>query len=185
MPEFLTSATVAGPAISPLQIGIRLLIGLILGRVVALVYNWTRLPTERTPSFPATLVLLCILIAVVTQVIGESVARAFSLVGALSIVRFRTVVQDTRDTAFVIFAVIEGMAAGGGYLPVALAGFGVVALAAVLVRPRPAGSWDLRVRVGVGLNPSELLSEVLQKHFEAAEVVTAGTGRQGAALDLT
>ncbi|MDZ4830382.1 MAG: hypothetical protein SGJ09_09330 [Phycisphaerae bacterium] len=47
-----------------------------------------------------------------TMVIGSSVARAFSLVGALSLVRFRTVVDDTRDTAFVIFALIVGMAAG-------------------------------------------------------------------------
>src|SRR2546430_13730647 len=45
-----------------------------------------------------------------TQVIGDNVARAFSLVGALSIVRFRTVVRDTQDTAYVIFAVVVGMA---------------------------------------------------------------------------
>ena len=51
--------------------------------------------------------LLSILIAMVTQVIGDNIARAFSLVGALSIVRFRTVVRDTQDTAYVIFAVVE------------------------------------------------------------------------------
>ena len=56
--------------------------------------------------------LLSILIAMVTQVIGDNIARAFSLVGALSIVRFRTVVRDTQDTAFVIFAVAVGMAMG-------------------------------------------------------------------------
>ena len=59
--------------------------------------------------------LLSILIAMVTQVIGDNVARAFSLVGALSIVRFRTVVRDTVDTAFVIFAVAVGMAVGAGH----------------------------------------------------------------------
>ena len=48
----------------------------------------------------------------VSMVIGNEIARAFSLVGALSIVRFRTVVEDTRDTAFVIFAVVVGMALG-------------------------------------------------------------------------
>ena len=51
--------------------------------------------------------LLTILIAMVTMVIGNNMARAFGLVGALSIVRFRTVVEDTRDTAFVIFAVVD------------------------------------------------------------------------------
>ena len=67
---------------------------------------------DEAESFTVTLVLLTILIAMVTQVIGDNVARAFSLVGALSIVRFRTVVRDTQDTAYVIFAVAVGMAVG-------------------------------------------------------------------------
>jgi len=62
----------------------------------------------------------------VTQVIGDNVARAFSLVGALSIVRFRTVVRDTQDTAYVIFAVVVGMAVGANDLWVSLIGIGVV-----------------------------------------------------------
>ena len=53
-----------------------------------------------------------VLIALVTQVIGSSVARAFSLVGALAIVRFRTLVEDMRDTTFVIAAVAVGMEVG-------------------------------------------------------------------------
>ncbi len=164
----------------------------VLGCAVAGVYRWThRRDAAYAPTFLTTLVLLTILIAVVTQVIGESVARAFSLVGALSIVRFRTVVQDTRDTAFVIFAVIEGMAAGGGHLPAALAGFGFVTAAAAVVRPKPAeeavtaDGWGLRVRIGVGISPDALLKDVFQRHLDGAEVQAAATGRQGAALDLT
>jgi hypothetical protein len=63
---------------------------------LALIYRLTASESEVAPSFTATLVLLSILIAMVTQVIGDNVARAFSLVGALSIVRFRTVVRDTQ-----------------------------------------------------------------------------------------
>ena len=74
---------------------------------------------EEAESFVVTLVLLTILIAMVTQVIGDNVARAFSLVGALSIVRFRTVVRDTQDTAYVIFAVAVGMAVGANNFSVA------------------------------------------------------------------
>ena len=44
-----------------------------------------------------------------------SSARAFSLAGVLAIVRFRTVMEDTRDTVFVVFAVVMGMSAGAGY----------------------------------------------------------------------
>ena len=109
---------------------------LVLGRLVAAVYNLTRPPTEQTPSFPATLVLLAVLIAMVTQVIGDNIARAFSLVGALSIVRFRTVVRDTQDTAFVIFAVVIGMAVGGNNLPVAITGLVIVGAGAFWMNAR-------------------------------------------------
>src|SRR6185437_11876796 len=84
-------------------------------------------------SFPMTLVLLSVLIAMVTQVIGNNVARAFSLVGTLAIVRFRTVVRDTRDTAYVIFAVVIGMAIGAADLWIAIIGLIIIALAALLL----------------------------------------------------
>ncbi len=77
--------------------------------------------------------LLTVLIAMVMLVIGNSVARAFGLVGALSIVRFRTVVSDTRDTAFVIFAVVIGMALGAGSVVVVLAGIPVVGVLVILL----------------------------------------------------
>jgi uncharacterized membrane protein YhiD involved in acid resistance len=106
------------------------------GLVVAWIYRATRGMNRMAASFPGTLVMLCVLIALVTQVIGGNVALAFSLVGALSIVRFRTVVQDTKDTAFVIFAVVVGMAIGAGQLPVALSGTAAVGMVAWIFRDR-------------------------------------------------
>src|SRR4051812_36112056 len=92
------------------ELVLRLCLAMILGFAVMFVYRMARKGEPRNASFEVTLVLLAILIAMVTRVIGDSVARAFSLVGALSIVRFRTVVRDTQDTAYVIFAVVVGMA---------------------------------------------------------------------------
>src|SRR5436305_9381309 len=60
----------------------RLVMAFALGLVIAGVYRWTAPAKGRTPSFVPTLVLLCILIAMVTQVVGESIAKAFSLVGS-------------------------------------------------------------------------------------------------------
>ena len=116
MPDFLKTSLLDGPTISAGHVIIRLLVAAVLGGVVAWIYRHTRKGTEISSSFPITLVLLAILIAMVTQVIGDNVARAFSLVGALSIVRFRTVVRDTQDTAYVIFAVVVGMAVGWAVL---------------------------------------------------------------------
>ncbi len=191
MPEFLKGAFTKGPSINPLEVLISLLVALVLGGLVAWVYRHTRKPTEISASFPVTLVLLCILIAMVTQVIGDNVARAFSLVGALSIVRFRTVVRDTQDTAYVIFAVIVGMAVGARDLWVGLIGIGVVGLAAYLMMARaqvfsavqPAHLLSLRVAVGHDLD--RLLGPTFDQHLQEREMMAVSTAKQGESLEVT
>jgi len=168
---------------------IRLLSALVLGAGVALIYNRTRRLEEREPSFSTTLVLLSVLIALITQVIGDNVARAFSLVGALGIVRFRTVVRDTQDTAYVIFAVAIGMAVGAKNLWVAVIGLAVVGLAALAIHLRSgkrvpsAAEFTLNLRVGLGTDIEKVLGDVLAKHLVSRELVATGTARQGVALD--
>ena len=122
---------------------------------------------EEAESFVVTLVLLTILIAMVTQVIGDNVARAFSLVGALSIVRFRTVVRDTQDTAYVIFAVAVGMAVGANHPLVALCGL-------VVVGPRPQSPMKLR-------NGTSMLPVAGDGAFLLTVRADARPGRRGAA----
>lgn len=114
MPEFLTSAFANDSELSFGDAATRLIAALAMGCLVAGIYRWTR-GRAADHRLLATLVLLTLLLSVTTIVIGNNVARAFSIVGALSIVRFRTVVEDTRDTAFVVFAVAIGLAAGAGF----------------------------------------------------------------------
>src|SRR5579859_2223655 len=172
MPDFLKEPFATGPKVSPWDVLVRLAIALCLGGVVSWVYCRTRRNTEITPSFPTTLVLLSVLIAMVTQVIGDNVARAFSLVGALSIVRFRTIVRDTQDTAYVIFAVVVGMAVGAKNPWVASIGLGVVSAAAFLmtiIRPMPEEQEDadyvLSLRVGLGQDLNKLLDGQCDPHI--------------------
>lgn len=168
-------------------VGQHLVVAFIGGLLVAGIYHGARARSHRNPSFPATLVLLAILIAMVTQVIGNNVARAFSLVGALSIVRFRTVVRDTQDTAFVIFAVVVGMAAGAGAYAVAAVGLAIGGLAAAIVRTKVDTSWEetesaLNLRLGLGLDPKVVLAPTFEKALEHYEVFSVSTIKQGAAL---
>jgi Domain of unknown function (DUF4956) len=187
VPDWLQEAFQSSEEIAFPTLLLRLVLAALLGGAVAFVYAATHRRDESyQPSFVPTLVLLSILIAVVTQVIGQSVARAFSLVGALAIVRFRTVVADTRDTAFVIFAVVIGMAVGAGHVPVALAGLGVGGAAAFLLRSRawtPSSAWKLAVRIGIG-HDRAALDPVLDRHCVSRDVLSTSTGRQGGALDL-
>jgi len=193
MPDFLKAPFAGGMTIAPADVGLRLIAALILGLVVSWIYRRTRAEAELTPTFPATLVLLSVLIAMVTQVIGDNVARAFSLVGALSIVRFRTVVRDTQDTAFVIFSVVVGMAMGAGNLFVAVIGMVVVAGAAFLMKSRPPaagaaapadGSFVLTVRAGLGQSMEAILAAA-DAHLHERTLISMSTAKQGLSLEAS
>ena len=188
MPDFLTKALSEGQSVDPLQILVRLVAALVLGWIVAWIYSRTTRGEESATSLPTTLVLLCVMIAMVTQVIGDNVARAFSLVGALSIVRFRTVVRDTRDTAFVIFAVVVGMATGSQHPWVAVLGLVVAGSASFLLawnEEKPAtvaaAGMVLRLRVSLGTELEPLLKEVLAGG--TFRLLSLGTAKQGTSLD--
>lgn len=191
MPEFLKSPFATGPTVSPWDVVVRLALALLFGGAVAWTYCRSRKGEEISPSFPTTLVLLSVLIAMVTQVIGDNVARAFSLVGALSIVRFRTVVRDTQDTAYVIFAVVVGMAIGARNPWVAIIGLGIVAFAAFIMRFIRPGStagddpdYVLSLRVGLGQDLDKLLNGSCERHITDRRLVSMGTGKQGIALTV-
>jgi len=84
----------------------------ISGLVLSVVYKNTHKGLSYSQSFTQTILFVTIIVAIVMMVIGSSLARAFALVGALSIIRFRTVVKDTRDIAFIFLALAVGMATG-------------------------------------------------------------------------
>jgi hypothetical protein len=198
MTEFLNAIVPTAAELPSAKLAARLVQSLGLGIVVAVVYYLTQRKTRHeSVPFVATLVLLCVLIAMVTQVIGENLARAFSLAGALAIIRFRTVVDDTRDTAFVIAAVVTGMAVGADAIGVAIAGIPVVAVAAwglnvwgripeVAVADRDTReSGLLVVRGGIGLVPEKSLAAHFATHLDSQHLLSVATVRQGVALDLT
>lgn len=195
MPEWLRDAALMETPLSAATMAARLAIAAGLGLVVALVYRLSHGRLARdSRTLVGTLVLLTVLLAMVTMVIGDSVARAFGLVGALSIVRFRTVVDDTRDTAFVIFAVVVGMAVGTGLVMVAVIGIPVVGVAAIALSalaPATAGSIDraggaatLAVRLGAG-HPPNAIDAALTARSRAWKLAGVATTRHGAAMDLT
>ena len=99
-----------------------LFVSLGCGIVIALVYRFTYKGASYSSSYVNSLVLLSLITAVVILVIGNNLARAFGLVGAMSIIRFRTAVRDVQDIVFIFFALCIGMAAGVGLNSVAIIG---------------------------------------------------------------
>ncbi len=105
---------------APAAIFVNLLIAFLLSVVVALSYKKNHKGLSYSQSLIFSFILLSVTTSCVIMVIGNSLARAFGLVGALSIIRFRTVVKDTKDTAYVFFALAIGMASGTGAYTIAV-----------------------------------------------------------------
>ena len=192
MPDWLQETSAAGVDLSPGLTALRMLAAAVAGLVVAGICQAAHGHRKSdAPMLLTTLVLLTVLIAMVTLVIGNSVARAFGLVGALSIVRFRTVVDDTRDTAFVIFAVIVGMAIGAGAWMVPVIGIPVVGMVAIGL-DRFSGrtlsfspTHQLVIRLGLGRDPATSLGPTLDQHVPVRSLIGTATTRQGVAMELT
>ena len=89
---------------------------------IAWIYRKTYRGPGYSVSYTHTLILLSMATAVVIMVIGNNLARAFGLVGAMSIVRFRHAVKNTQDIVYVFFALAVGMAAGVGFYTIAIVG---------------------------------------------------------------
>ena len=199
MPDWLQEEAQALSSALPMEAAaLRLLIAVMTGVNISSVdRRCAHLMALATESCATALILLSALVAMTAMVIDNNIARAFSLVGALAIVRFRTVVEDTRDTAFVIFAVVAGMAAGVGNWGLCAVGVpivSVVALARAGASRRAAdgegaatggAAQPLVVRIGAGDDPHAELEPAMQRHLEGIRLVRTATVRQGAAIELT
>ena len=98
-----------------------ILVSAALGIFIFLSYMITHKGTIYSKKFNASLVVMTVLTGTVMTVIGNNIALSLGMVGALSIVRFRTAIKDSRDTVYIFWAVIAGICCGvGDYLVAAI-----------------------------------------------------------------
>ncbi len=125
---------------SQFDILMNLSVSIFLGIFISYVYKFTHKGVSYSQSFMLTIVFVTIIVAMVMMVIGNNIARAFALVGALSIIRFRTVVKDTKDTAYIFLALASGMAAGTTSYFLAFSGTVIVSIVAYILHITNYGS---------------------------------------------
>lgn len=109
---------------------VKLIAAAVIGMLVTVVHRQYRSERQANPALDQAQVLLCISGALMMIIIGNSVARAFGIAGAASIIRFRTPVEDARDITILFILMGLGMAAGLGAL--AVAGLGTLFLCAMI-----------------------------------------------------
>ena len=131
MPEEFLQLDIFRPSI--FDFAANLLVALGCGLVIALVYRFTYRGASYSATFVNALVLLSLITAVVILVIGNNLARAFGLVGAMSIIRFRTAVRDVQDIVFIFFSLTMGMAAGVGLNSIAILGTLFICVTVILL----------------------------------------------------
>ncbi len=124
----------------PLIILVNMALACVIGVVISIVYKRTHKGLSYSQSFMLTIIFVTVIVSMVMMVIGNSLARAFALVGALSIIRFRTVIKDTKDTAYVFIALAAGMAAGTSSYFLACAGVVIISILALVLHKVNFGS---------------------------------------------
>ena len=110
------------------DITINIIMAAVMGFVIFLSYALSHRGTIYSRKFNASLVMLTVLTGTVMTVIGNNIALSLGMVGALSIVRFRTAVKDSRDTVYIFWTVIAGICCGVGDYMVAAIGSAVTFL---------------------------------------------------------
>ena len=102
---------------TPMNVAAVLAAGLVVGLIISAVYKKTYHGVLYSPNFSLTLIMLTLVTAPVVMAIGSNVALSMGMVGALSIVRFRTAVKDPLDTCYMFWAITMGILLGAGQFP--------------------------------------------------------------------
>ena len=116
--------------LTPWSVGLGLFFGLLVGLIIAFTYKRCYRGVLYSPNFGVTLIMMTLVTTPVVMVIGSNIALSMGMVGALSIVRFRTAVKDPLDTAYMFWALTMGILLGAEQYVIALV---VVAAVAVIL----------------------------------------------------
>jgi hypothetical protein len=112
-------------------VALSLLLAFIAGQVVGWVYMATHTSLSYSSSFVGSLVVLPAIVALMMILMAGSLMIAFGLLAVFAVVRFRNVLKDTRDTTFILWAIVQGM--GAGTYRYSTTVVGLVAVSSILV----------------------------------------------------
>lgn len=119
--------------LNPLSIVLTLSVAFVIGCCIFFVYKKTFGGVLYSRTFNMSLIILTMVTSMVLTLINSNLTMSLGMVGALSIIRFRTAVKDPMDTAFMFWSVGEGMALGAQFYDLALIGLVIIGLVIVLL----------------------------------------------------
>ena len=165
MGSYLSNLMQQIEALNASQILAQILIAIVLGFVIYLSYYLAHAGTVYSRKFNVSLVVLTVLTTVVMTAIGNNVALSLGMVGARSIVRFRTAIKDSRDTVYIFWAIVAGLSCGvGDYMTAGLGSAGVFLVLLVLGRIKNENRMLLIVRGA--RSTEERIMSVITHYFD-------------------
>lgn len=167
-----------------------LLLSFALSLAIGWVYQTTHRGASYSQSYVQTLVLNGMVVAVVMLIIGSNIARAFALVGSLSIIRFRNAIKETRDVGFIFFTMAIGMAVGTQFYLLALITTVIIGLTILIMTrfnwyARRAVSQILKIQVPNSAPFDTLFDAVFLQYTGSSELISVDSVRSGMLTELT
>lgn len=171
------------------DIALALSLSFVLSAVIGWIYRATHRNVSYSQSYVQTLVILGMLISLIMLVVGSNIARAFALVGALSVVRFRNAIKETRDVGFIFLVMGVGMACGTRFYTLAVVA--TVAIGLIILVMYRFSWFELNVQrqvVKVQVPPDgdypAAIQDALLRHTTEFELVSLESIRGGALTEL-
>jgi type IV secretory pathway VirB3-like protein len=160
-----------------------------LGLMISLVYRMTHRTKTPSQSFSVILVVLTAIITLIILLVGNSVARAFSLAGAFQLIRFRSAPTDSRDISYVLFSVAVGLCCGMGYILYAVVAAVLLCCVMVILHivgygKSRADSRLLRITIPENLNYENVFDDLFARFCKSSKLVKVKTTALGSLYQL-
>lgn len=185
--ESLFTATTT-TSLSLVDVVVSIMVAFLAGGIISITYMKTQ--KKYSQNFALTVILLPAVIAIIIMLIGSDVARAFSLAGAFSIIRFRSAPGDPKDIAYVLFSMAAGLAAGAGAIMYAL--LFTIILCVVMIALEKTGFASrkdrvkqLQITVPEDLDYDTLFDEVLIQYATSYELTQVKSTAMGSLFIMT
>jgi len=160
-----------------------------LSLVIGYVYQITYRGSSYSQAYVHTLVIMSMVVAVIMLIIGSNIARAFSLVGALSIIRFRNAMKETRDVGFIFFAMAIGMACGSRFYLVGIVSTFVISaliwgMSILNLFERDTLEQLIKIRLPGDMRHESLFAETFDRYFNRYDLIAMETVQAGTLTEL-